>query len=79
MGTSVHHLGELPPGCSMGPDFHDGQKTTKKNLPLKWQKKTKNILNLSQTHKKITKRGFSNTVSKKYLDTTVAKKKRKNV
>ena len=44
-------------GCSMGPDFHDDQKTTKKNFPLKWQTKTKKVQTLLRHTKKIRKKG----------------------
>ena len=56
----------------MGPDFHGGQKTTKK-FPTKVTKKGQKISNLTWTHKKIQK-GFSNTVSQKKFSTKVAKK-----
>ena len=62
----------------MGPDFHDGQKTTKKNFPLKWQTKTKKNSNLAWTHKKLQKIGVTNTLSQKKFSTKVAKKIKKN-
>ena len=39
---------------------------------------TKRNSNLSQTHKKISKKGFSNTVSQKKFITKVAKKLKRN-
>ena len=41
----------------MGPDFHGGQKTTKKNFPTKVTNKDKNNSNLAWTLKKIQKNG----------------------
>ena len=61
---------------SIGPDFHNKQKTTTKKFATKVANKEKHIINLSDTQKN-TKKEFSNTISQKKFHKSDKKKPKK--